>query len=109
MYHRYIYERRGVPDVGIPTPPAARGDTSADAKKVAETQVGVPQLGKDPKRICLAQAQKGLCDGTSNRFIRASTGTRAVGIVCRRPIPDDTTGVSRLLRGGQRGESATTD
>ena len=109
MYHRYIYECRGIPDVGMPTPLAARGNTSADAKKVAETQVGVPQLGKDPNRIRLAQSQKGLCDGAPNRFIRAGTGTRAVGIVCRRPIPDDTTGVSRLLRGGQRGESATAD
>ena len=109
MYHRYIYECRGVPDVGIPTPIAARGNASANDQKVAETQVGILQLGKDPKRIRFAKAQKGLCDGTPNRFIRASTGTRAVGIVCRRPIPDDTTGVSRLLRGGQRGESATAD
>ena len=109
MYLRHIYECRGVPDVGIPTPTAARGNASENDQKVAEAQVGVSQLGKDPKRIHLAKAQKGLCDGTPNRFIRASTGTRAMGIICRRFIPDDTTGVSRLLRGRQRGKSATAD
>ena len=71
--------------------------------------MGVPQLGKDPNRIPLAQAQKGLCDGEADRFICAGTGTHAVGILCRRSLPHGPTGMPRLPRGGQRGESASAD
>ena len=109
MHHRNVYECRGVPNVGAPAPAIARGNTSADAKKVAEAQVGVPQLGKDPSRIHFAQAQKGLCDGEADCLICAGARTRAVGIVCRCSFPHGTTGVPRLLRGGQRGESASPD
>ena len=82
-------------------------------KRLPKHKWAFPNWGRIPSAYILPKrkkdAQKGLCDGTPNRFIRASTGTRAVGIICRRSIPDDTTGVSRLLRGRQRGESATAD
>ena len=79
MHHRNVHECRGVPNIGAPAPAIARGNTSADAKKVAEAQVGVPQLGKDPNRIRFAQAQKGLCDGEADCLICAGTRTRAMG------------------------------
>ena len=108
MYHRNIYECSGVPNIGAPAPATARGNTSADAKKAAEAQVGVPQLGKDPNRIRFAQARKDFATGRPI-VICAGIGTRAVGIVCRCSIPHGTTGMPRLLRGGQRGESASPD
>ena len=109
MHHRNVYECRGVPHIGAPAPAIARGNASADAEKGAQAQVGVSQLGKDPNRIRFAQAQKGLCDGKADCLICAGARTRAVGIVCRCSIPHGTTGVPRLLRGGQRGESASPD
>ena len=82
---------------------------TSECSKGCRSTSGHSPTGEGSQRIRLAQAQKGLCDGTADRFICAGTGTRAVGIVCRCPIPDGTTGVPRRLRRGQRGESATPD
>ena len=77
-------------------------------KRLPKHKWAFPNWGRIPNAYVLPKRKKDFATGRPIvSFVQAQG--RAVGIVCRRPIPDDTTGVSRLLRGGERGESATAD
>ena len=95
MYHRDIYECGGVPNIGTPAPATARGNTSANAEKVAEAQVGVPQLGRIPTAYVLPKRKKDFATGrpivsfvqAQGRVLRESFAD-VLSLMARQACPD---------------------